>query len=46
MTALQRRPATFVVPPSFAIQTFVPVMLGPIYLSERWGTAALGRAAN
>jgi drug/metabolite transporter (DMT)-like permease len=42
MTALQRRPATFVVPVSFAIQTFIPVMLEPIYLSERWGTAALG----
>ncbi len=41
MTALQRRPATFVVPLSFAIQTFVPVMLEPIYLTERWGTAAL-----
>jgi drug/metabolite transporter (DMT)-like permease len=42
MTALQRRPATFVVPVSFAIQTFLPVVLEPIYLSERWGTAALG----
>jgi len=41
MTALQRRPATFVVPLSFAIQTFLPVTLEPIYLSERWGTAAL-----
>ncbi len=42
MTALQRRPATSVVPVSFAIQTFVPVLLEPIYLTERWGTAALG----
>lgn len=41
MTALQRRPATFVVPLSFAIQTFLPIVLEPIYLSERWGTAAL-----
>ena len=41
MTALQRRPATFVVPVSFAIQTFLPVALEPIYLTERWGTAAL-----
>jgi drug/metabolite transporter (DMT)-like permease len=41
MTALQRRPATFVVPVSFAIQTFFPVVLEPIYLTERWGTAAL-----
>jgi len=44
MTALQRRPATFVVPVSFAIQTFLPVVLEPIYLTERWGTAALGGA--
>jgi drug/metabolite transporter (DMT)-like permease len=41
MTALQRRPATFVVPVSFAIQTFLPVVLEPIYLTERWGSAAL-----
>ncbi len=44
MTALQRRPATFVVPVSFAIQTFLPVLLEPIYLSERWRTAALDGA--
>ncbi len=44
MTALQRRPATFVVPVSFAIQTFLPVALEPIYLTERWGTSALGGA--
>ena len=42
MTALQRRPATFVVPISFTLQTFLPVALEPIYLTERWGTAALG----
>lgn len=41
MTALQRRPASFVVPVSFAIQTFLPVVLEPIYLTERWGSAAL-----
>jgi drug/metabolite transporter (DMT)-like permease len=41
MTALQRRPATFVVPVSFAIQTFLPIVLEPIYLTERWGSAAL-----
>lgn len=40
MSALQRRPATLVVPLAFAIQTFLPVMLEPIYLVERWGTAA------
>jgi hypothetical protein len=44
MTALQRRPATFVVPASFAIQTFLPVVLEPIYLTERWGSAALDGA--
>jgi hypothetical protein len=44
MTALQRRPATFVVPLSFAVQTFLPVILEPLYLSERWGTAALDGA--
>ena len=42
MTALQRRPATIVVPVSFAVQTFLPVILEPIYLSEHWSTAALG----
>ncbi len=41
MTALQRRPATLVVPLSFAVQTFLPVLLEPVYLSEHWGTAAL-----
>ena len=41
MTALQRRPATFVVPVSFAIQTFLPIAFEPIYLTERWGTAAV-----
>jgi stearoyl-CoA desaturase (delta-9 desaturase) len=40
MTALQRRPATIVVPLSFAVQTFLPLLLEPIYLTERWGTAA------
>lgn len=41
MTALQRRPATFVVPVSFAIQTFLPIVFEPIYLTERWGSAAV-----
>lgn len=44
MTALQRRPATFVVPVSFAIQTFFPVALEPLFLTERWSTAALSGA--
>ncbi|MGB7588893.1 MAG: DMT family transporter [Solirubrobacterales bacterium] len=41
MTALQRRPATLVVPLSFGVQTFLPVLLEPIYLSARWSTAAM-----
>jgi drug/metabolite transporter (DMT)-like permease len=41
MTALQRRPATFVVPVSFALQTFLPIAFEPIYLTERWGSAAV-----
>lgn len=44
MAAPQRRPATFVVPVSFAIQTFLPVVLEPICLTERCSTAALGGA--
>jgi hypothetical protein len=42
MTALQRRPATFVVPVSIAIQTLLPILFEPIYLTERWGSAAVG----
>jgi drug/metabolite transporter (DMT)-like permease len=42
MTALQLRPATLVVPLTLSVQTFLPVLLEPLYLSERWGTAALG----
>jgi drug/metabolite transporter (DMT)-like permease len=41
MSALQRNPATRVVPISFAVQTFVPIVLGPIFLSERLGSAQL-----
>ncbi len=41
MTALQRRPATLVVPLTLSVQTFLPVLLEPLYLSERWRTAAL-----
>jgi hypothetical protein len=38
--------ATFVVPVSFAIQTFLPVVLEPIYLSERWQRCPLRRPAD
>ncbi len=42
MTALQRRPATTVVPISTAVQTFLPVALEPLFLSESWRAAELG----
>jgi len=41
MTALQRRPATVVVPISMGVQTFLPVLLEPIYLTEKWASAPL-----
>ena len=42
MTAFQRRAATTVVPVSTAVQTFLPILLEPLFLRERWGSAALG----
>jgi drug/metabolite transporter (DMT)-like permease len=43
MTALQLRPATVVVPISFATQTFVPILLAPFFLQEHWsGADAVG----
>jgi drug/metabolite transporter (DMT)-like permease len=42
MTALQRLPATVVVPVTLGVQTFLPIALEPLYLHERWGTSALG----
>jgi drug/metabolite transporter (DMT)-like permease len=42
MTALQRRPATFVIPISFGLQTFLPVVIEPLYLREDWSSAAAG----
>lgn len=41
MTALQRSKATTVVPASFAIQTFLPIALEPLFLRERLATADL-----
>ncbi len=38
MTAFQRAAATTVVPVSFAIQTFLPIVLEPLFLKERWAT--------
>lgn len=39
MTALQRRPATTLVPISSAVQTFLPVALEPLFLTENWRRA-------
>lgn len=39
MTALQRRPATTMVPVSTAVQTFLPVALEPLFLTENWRSA-------
>jgi drug/metabolite transporter (DMT)-like permease len=44
MTALQRAPATTVIPISTAVQTFLPVALEPLFLTESLGTAELGGA--
>ena len=40
MTAFQRRSATTVVPVSTAVQTFLPIVFEPLFLRERWGSAA------
>ncbi len=42
MTAFQRRAATTVVPVSTAVQTFLPLVLEPVFLRERWASAPLG----
>jgi drug/metabolite transporter (DMT)-like permease len=42
MTALQRRPATTLIPISSAVQTFLPVALEPLFLTENWRTAEGG----
>jgi uncharacterized membrane protein len=44
MTALQRRPATTVVPISTAVQTFLPIALEPLFLTESLRAAELGGA--
>lgn len=40
MTAFQRRRATTVVPVSTAVQTFLPLLLEPLFLRERFGATA------
>jgi drug/metabolite transporter (DMT)-like permease len=44
MSAFQRRPATMVVPVSTAVQTFLPIVLEPLFLRERWSSADLAGA--
>ena len=39
MTAFQFRDATFVVPVTTAVQTFLPILLEPLFLVERWTSA-------
>lgn len=39
MTAFQRRRATIVVPFTTAVQTYLPLLLEPFFLKERWGSA-------
>jgi hypothetical protein len=42
MTAFQRRRATIVVPLTTAVQTFLPILVEPLFLRERWASAPLG----
>jgi drug/metabolite transporter (DMT)-like permease len=41
MTAFQRRPASVAVPVTTAIQTFLPIVLEPLFLREHWGASPL-----
>jgi drug/metabolite transporter (DMT)-like permease len=41
MTAFQRCNATIVVPVSTAVQTFLPILVEPLFLDEHWGSANL-----
>jgi hypothetical protein len=45
MSALQRRPATRVVPVVFVVQIAVPVVLAPLVSGESWGSTPLGGLA-
>ena len=44
MTAFQRMAATTVVPVSTCVQTFLPIVLEPFFLRERWASANLDGA--
>jgi len=39
MTAFQLRPATMVVPVTTSVQTFLPILIEPLFLVERWTSA-------
>lgn len=41
MTAFQLRPATVVVPVTTAVQTFLPILLEPLFLVEHWSSATM-----
>ena len=41
MTAFQRARTTIVVPVTTAVQTFLPVVVEPLFLREHWGSADL-----
>ncbi len=45
MSALQRRPATRVVPVVFVVQIAVPVLLAPVISGESWASTPLGGLA-
>jgi hypothetical protein len=45
MSALQRRAATHVAPPMFAVQILLPVILAPLIFGESWGDTPLGGVA-
>lgn len=42
MTAFQRRRATVVVPVTSSVQTFLPLLLEPLFLKEHWASAPYG----
>ncbi len=44
MSAFQRTPAATVVPVSTAVQTFLPVVLAPLFLREAWSSSAVDGA--
>jgi drug/metabolite transporter (DMT)-like permease len=45
MSAMRTRPATFVVPVTVSVESVLPILVGPIALSERLPASAAGRIA-